>query len=113
MNNTNNTILESVGQNKNTFDDKRNDLNARSIFESLRKEELNDKLVINTEPPPVINEGTKNSGHNISIHTSKCETVSKGDKSDSGRESDECPSSSTTDNSTSDDGLSWQSLTLC
>ena len=113
MNNTNNTILESVGQNKNTFDDKRNDLNARSIFESLRKEELNDKLVINTEPPSVINEATKKSGHNISIHTSKCETVSKGEKSDSGRESDECPSSSTTDNSTSDDGLSWQSLTLC
>ena len=113
MNNTNNTILESVGQNKNTFDDKRNGLNARSIFESLRKEELNDKLVINTEPPSVIHEATKNSGHNISIHTSKCETVSKGEKSDSGRESDECPSSSTTDNSTSDDGLSWQSLTLC
>ena len=112
MNNTNNTILENISQIENDpVVDKRNEFNTtRSIIESLKKAELDDKLVISTENLPMIQEINKKSIQDKSTLI----TIGKGEKSDSGRESDECPSS-TADNSqssTSDDGFSWKSLPI-
>ena len=115
MNNKNNTILENFSQIENHSLDQKNDFNSsRSIIESLKKAELNEKLVISTALAPITSETNRKSNQNMNIDKSKSIAVGKGEKSDSGRESDECPSSTPDQSldSTSDDGLSWQSLAI-
>jgi len=116
MNNKNNTILENFSHIENNSIDQKNDFNTcRSIIESLKKAEFDEKLVISTEHAPITAEINRKSNQSLnSIDKSKSIAVGKGEKSDSGRESDECPSSAADQSlySTSDDGLSWQSLPI-
>ena len=108
MNNTNNTILENFSQIGGSSLDQKNEYNSRSIIESLTKEELNDKLVICSENLK-LNSDTPIQKTNLD--KKNVISIGNGEKSDSGRESDECPSS-TTENSPSDDSLSWKSLPI-
>ena len=106
MNNKNNTIIENFSQIGSASMDQKYDYNSPSIIESLKKEELNDKLVICTQNSkvksnPLIQDTT--------LDKNKTNFLGNEEKSDSGRESDDCPSS-TTEQSSSDSSLSWKSV---
>ena len=108
MNNKNNTIIENFSQIGSASMDQKYDYNSRSIIESLKKEELNDKLVICTQKSkvksnPLIEETT--------LDKSKTNLLGNEEKSDSGRESDDCPSS-TSEQSPSDNSLGWKSVPI-